>query len=167
MKDLLPLFDVVAFDFMGCGISEGQFITLGYLEKENVRAVIEHVNHFHGKRKFMIWGRSMGAVTAILYAAKYQRVSALVLDSPFADLKKLVKSLADDHLPILPNFLMETIFQDLESYVSSKISEHYQFRFKLSKLKPIKAMGLVTAPVFFVGSREDKLVSNDNLYSLY
>jgi alpha-beta hydrolase superfamily lysophospholipase len=42
----------------------------------------------------MLWGRSMGAVTAILYTAKFQfntdKVMALVLDSPFADLWKLV-----------------------------------------------------------------------------
>lgn len=38
----------------------------------------------------MIWGRSMGAVTAILFTAKFmgnsEKIVSLVLDSPFADL---------------------------------------------------------------------------------
>jgi hypothetical protein len=33
----------------------------------------------------------MGAVTAILYAAKYNDVDALVLDSAFSNLEKLMK----------------------------------------------------------------------------
>ena len=36
---------------------------------------------------FGIWGRSMGAVTAIMAASEYPELNALVLDSPFSNLK--------------------------------------------------------------------------------
>jgi fermentation-respiration switch protein FrsA (DUF1100 family) len=36
----LPYFDLLAFDFAGCGQSEGQYVTLGYNEKEDVYSVI-------------------------------------------------------------------------------------------------------------------------------
>lgn len=63
---------MVAFDFRGCGLSEGKYLTLGYLEKYDVQAVIEYVEKYYGgERRWMIWGRSMGAVTAILYTAKF------------------------------------------------------------------------------------------------
>jgi pimeloyl-ACP methyl ester carboxylesterase len=40
----------------------------------------------------VLWGRSMGACTALMYAHKYpNNVTAMVLDSPFKDLRKLVK----------------------------------------------------------------------------
>lgn len=40
----------------------------------------------------ILWGRSMGACTALMYAHKYpQNVIAMILDSPFKDLRKLVK----------------------------------------------------------------------------
>ena len=48
----------------------------------------------------------MGAVTAILFAAKYRRVQALVLDSPFADLSKVIQNLAATNLPVVPNFIV-------------------------------------------------------------
>jgi|JI61114C2RNA_FD_contig_21_7992399_length_239_multi_2_in_0_out_0_1 pimeloyl-ACP methyl ester carboxylesterase len=37
----------------------------------------------------------MGAATAILYAAKYQNVEGLVLDSSFSDLETLIIEIAD------------------------------------------------------------------------
>lgn len=90
LKNLIHKFDVVAFDFRGCGNSDGKYLTLGFLEKNDLKAVIEYVEAKFGPRKWMIWGRSMGAVTAILYTAKFEqssdRISGLVLDSPFSDL---------------------------------------------------------------------------------
>jgi pimeloyl-ACP methyl ester carboxylesterase len=42
LEYLLPLyFCVVAFDFAGCGRSEGNYISLGYNEKEDLQCVIE------------------------------------------------------------------------------------------------------------------------------
>ena len=51
----------------------------------------------------------MGAVTAILYTAKYHKIHALVLDSPFADLEQVIHSIVDDTLPILPSFMVSSI----------------------------------------------------------
>ncbi len=63
---------------------------MGFLEKYDVRAVIEYVEEKFGSRRYLLWGRSMGAVTALLYTATYalysDKIAALVLDSPFADL---------------------------------------------------------------------------------
>ena len=36
----------------------------------------------------------MGAVTGILYAAKYGKIDGLVLDSPFSDLEKVIHTIA-------------------------------------------------------------------------
>ena len=64
------------------------------MEKEDVKAIIDYINKKFGKRVFMLWGRSMGAVTGILYAAKYRGICALVADSPFSDLEKVIHSMA-------------------------------------------------------------------------
>ena len=41
----------------------------------------------------ILWGRSMGACTALVYASKHpeDEIVSIILDSPFKDLKKLVK----------------------------------------------------------------------------
>jgi alpha-beta hydrolase superfamily lysophospholipase len=77
----------------------------------------------------MLWGRSMGAVTAILYTAKFQcnsdKVIALVLDSPFADLWKLMYYISEKKLPLLPRFMMENGIQNLQDYAKKTIKTEY------------------------------------------
>ena len=37
-----------------------------------------------------LWGRSMGAVSALLYLAKTIEIQAVIIDSPFKNLKSYV-----------------------------------------------------------------------------
>lgn len=56
--------------------------------------VVQDINRKKGVKKVVLWGRSMGACTGIIYAAKYGyngSVVGMVLDSPFMDLRLLVK----------------------------------------------------------------------------
>jgi alpha-beta hydrolase superfamily lysophospholipase len=46
--------------------------------------------HFSG-----LWGRSMGAATAILYAHMDPSIAGMVLDSPFSSLSTLAKELVE------------------------------------------------------------------------
>jgi pimeloyl-ACP methyl ester carboxylesterase len=86
LGDLLPFFNVVCLDCAGSGISEGGVVTLGYYEKEDLRVVIEYLKEEYQFSRFILWGRSMGAVTSLLYAAKYRDVVAVVADNAFSDL---------------------------------------------------------------------------------
>lgn len=56
-------------------MSEGNFLTLGYLEKYDVKAVLEYVDSAFGSRRYLLWGRSMGAVTALLYTTDFGQTS--------------------------------------------------------------------------------------------
>jgi pimeloyl-ACP methyl ester carboxylesterase len=87
LGDLLPFFNVACLDCAGSGNSEGNYVTLGYYEKEDIRALIEFLKNEFLFTKFILWGRSMGAVTSLLYAAKYQDVEAVVSDNAFSDLE--------------------------------------------------------------------------------
>jgi alpha/beta superfamily hydrolase len=41
---LLPMnITVFTFDFSGCGMSEGEFISLGWNERDDLEAVIKHM----------------------------------------------------------------------------------------------------------------------------
>ena len=57
-----------AFDFSGCGISEGEYISLGYHERDDVDTVFKYLRERDTVSSIGIWGRSMGAVTALMYA---------------------------------------------------------------------------------------------------
>jgi hypothetical protein len=44
LKCLLPLnITVVAFDFSGSGLSEGEYVSLGYYEKDDLATVVQHL----------------------------------------------------------------------------------------------------------------------------
>lgn len=45
----------------------------------------------YGVKDVILWGRSMGAATAILYAAKYRGIKAVISDNSFSDLTELVR----------------------------------------------------------------------------
>lgn len=90
VKELTSMkFMVVTFDFTGSGLSEGEYVSLGHYEKEDLETVIEYLRKTDSVTRIGIWGRSMGAVTALLYSSKDPSIAALVLDSPFFSLKTL------------------------------------------------------------------------------
>lgn len=59
---------VFTFDFAGSGLSEGDYISLGYYEKGDVDVVFNYLRGLGTVSSIGIWGRSMGAVTALMYA---------------------------------------------------------------------------------------------------
>jgi pimeloyl-ACP methyl ester carboxylesterase len=95
MQHVLPYFSLCVFDFSGCGMSEGEYVTLGLKEREDAEDVIDQLKENFGLKNFFLWGRSMGAVTALLYGYEERKeqekdVLALVVDSPFSCAKTMV-----------------------------------------------------------------------------
>ena len=71
---LLPVFlphgiSVCSFDFAGAGQSEGQYLSLGHFEKEDLRTVIEFLMSSKRVSRIGLWAHSMGASSCLLYAA--------------------------------------------------------------------------------------------------
>jgi alpha-beta hydrolase superfamily lysophospholipase len=70
-------------DFGGCGISDGGMVTLGFREREDVEVVLDYLKSHEAVSYVCLYGRSMGAATALLVAADdryYHNVAGLVLD---------------------------------------------------------------------------------------
>jgi alpha-beta hydrolase superfamily lysophospholipase len=55
------------FDFAGYGNSEGKTVSLGCKEIWDIQCVMNHLQDNCNQYKFILWGRSMGAVAALLY----------------------------------------------------------------------------------------------------
>ena len=86
-------YNVCLIDFAGSGWSEGEYVTLGCNESRDLEAVCRHMREIKGINHVVLWGRSMGACTALMFASKFSNsgLIGMVLDSPFKDLRKLVK----------------------------------------------------------------------------
>ncbi len=61
--------------------------------------------------KFVLWGRSMGAVSALLHSITYNNPSdiiMLVLDSPFSSFEKIARELAMRRVKV-PTFIINAL----------------------------------------------------------
>lgn len=101
----LPYFNLCVFDFSGCGHSEGEWVTLGLKEFQDIKAVMGYLEVEMSITNFFLWGRSMGAVSCLLFLAeeaetggdKYafgegREVHAVAYDSPFTDSREMVRN---------------------------------------------------------------------------
>lgn len=95
--------NLCTFDFSGCGNSEGEWVTLGWKEKDDLAAVIEYLYEHKRVSNIGLWGRSMGAATSVLHVAEGNPVNAVVLDSGFSDLQGVMTSIASQMMP--PEFI--------------------------------------------------------------
>lgn len=142
---------VFAFDFAGSGLSEGDFVSLGHFEQQDLYTVTSFLKR-SGAGPIALWGRSMGAAAAILFASKSKAVAALVLDSPFASLQQACEELVSSYR-LLPAALGLRVLQAVRSHLQK------QTGFDLLALSPLKATASCHVPVLFIHSREDRLIS--------
>lgn len=62
-------------------------------EEENVRVLSGYLKHKY--RKIVLWGRSMGATTALMYCSRNKDIECLILDSPFLKLEDVIIKLIE------------------------------------------------------------------------
>lgn len=58
-------------DLSGSGKSQGKYITLGLQEQHDLTSVLKFLDEIFQFEEYVIWGRSMGAVTALLHETNY------------------------------------------------------------------------------------------------
>src|SRR2546427_1716520 len=83
-------FNVIVYSYRGMSGSDRAPITFGIKEVLELQAVIAFARKRIPHARIGLLGYSMGAVVSLLGAAGEPRVEALVLDSPFSDLRTLM-----------------------------------------------------------------------------
>ena len=150
-----------SFDFCGCGKSEGEYISLGYYEQEDVNCVIEYLKKTNKVSKIALWGRSMGAVTALLYASKNQnKISAMILDSGFFSLKILINELVETKIN-LPQFFIDQMLKSVKKTVKEKAN------FNMDEIEPYLYIKNCKIPAFFIHGSNDEFVKPHHCQDLY
>ncbi|QHN49170.1 alpha/beta fold hydrolase [Geobacillus stearothermophilus] len=148
---------VILFDFRASGESEGDMITIGVKEKDDLLGVIDYAKR-HYREPVALYGVSMGAATSILAAAEDQDVRGVIADSPFSDLESYLRANMPvwTHLPNVPfTYLILAIIPalaDLDLGVSS----------------PIHAVDRVAPrPILFIHSKNDRSIPYEESVKLY
>ena len=162
VKHLLPKnICLFSFDFCGCGKSEGDYISLGYYEKDDVKCIIEYLQKSKKVGKIALWGRSMGAVTAIMYASEHpQDISALVLDSGFYSLRQLIYELVKSKVN-LPDFIIEQVLKQVKETIKEKAG------FNLDDLETELYAKNCQTPAFFCHGEDDNFVNKNHCTNLF
>jgi len=93
---------VFALDFSGSGLSDGEYVSLGYFECQDLASVVDYLMSTKTVSRIGLWGRSMGAVTAIMYGSRDPSVTAIVADSPFSSLHRVMLELVRGYTSWIP-----------------------------------------------------------------
>ncbi|CAK90201.1 unnamed protein product (macronuclear) [Paramecium tetraurelia] len=144
------------FDFQGCGQSQGDLITFGYLEQNDITCIILDIKKRFQQNQFILWGRSLGATTIQLKKQPY--VIGYVLDSCFTDLNKACVSMIQKSTS-LPKLIIKSALYLLKGKIES------QGNFKFEDIKIQRADSSV--PTLFICSDQDTLIKSKNTIGLF
>ena len=152
--------NLFVIDFPGCGLSEGEYISLGYHEKDDVKILIDFIENIPGVSKIGLWGRSMGAATTLLYTYKDPRISAICVDSPFEKFKKLAEELVVKQIN-LPKLIIDGALKIVQGTVKKKNG------LDIYKLKPIENVANTYQPALFIHAINDELINVEHSINLF
>ena len=154
-------FNVLAFDFRGCGTSGGDLVTLGQDEPRDILGAVDWLQRRAAGRHVAIGilGFSLGATTALeAGAADPAGIRAIVSDSAFADLYAYVVDHADTWtlLPSFPfNRLIAWITPLLTGMDPHKVNADAAVR------------GMSRTALLFIAGMADATISDSNSVQLY
>jgi pimeloyl-ACP methyl ester carboxylesterase len=127
-------------DFCGCGSSDGDYISLGYWEKEDVEHVMSELAVMFRISQFFLWGRSMGASTALMVRAPL--LKGVVADSAYTSVADLCTCIARSKSSV-PAWLTPSAVWILSKRVKSTAG------FNLYDVRPIEYVVGATVPAVF------------------
>ena len=157
--DVIDIFDflhleynICSFDFSGAGHSEGNYVTLGFKEYLDIKAVVEFLRKELKIKKIILWGRSMGAVSCLRYAETDPNINAIILDSPFAHFPDLINYILNERF-FIPKFLSKYLFGIAREKILSKISD-----FDIINFIPEQNAANIKVPTILIHGKLDSLV---------
>ncbi|MCP4138936.1 MAG: alpha/beta fold hydrolase [Chloroflexi bacterium] len=144
-------YGVLAWDFRAHGQSEGDRVTLGYLESRDVESALDFALAQPNVEHIGAWGGSIGGVSVLLAAARREEIEAVIIDSAFPTLEDEL----DDQIPFLMRGLIR-FFAEKETGM------------KVSFVRPVDVIGEISPrPVFIIQGMGDTRIPENSAQRLY
>ncbi len=150
-------FNALIYDHRNHGKSGGENTTFGYYEADDLRTVIDWlIENKPESRSVGVHGESMGAVIALLAAAKDDRITFVVADCGYASLKDQVidRARADYHLPSFPLVPVMMLW--------ARALTGMQF----NQIVPEEAITRIDAPVLIIHGEQDAYIQPSHAHRL-
>ncbi|TQD75704.1 hypothetical protein C1H46_038756 [Malus baccata] len=155
---------VFTLDFSGSGLSDGDYVSLGWHERDDLKIVVSYLRSKKENLRIGLWGRSMGAVTCLLYGAEDPSIAGMVLDSAFSSLYVLMMELVDVYKIRLPKFTVKMAVHYMRRIIEKKA------KFDIMDLNCLQVAPKTFIPALFGHAKDDKFIQthhSDIIYKSY
>jgi uncharacterized protein len=134
-------------DLRAHGSSGGRYTSLGYHEKRDMVALLDHLQSKGYDVSYTgVLGGSLGGAVSIQWAAIDPRIKAVVAVAPFAELRTAMQFFyKEHHVTPLQAFLLEA-------------SAQREGRFKINDVSPLAAIAKMNKPVLLAHGVNDDIV---------
>jgi len=146
---------VFAFYFAGSGQSDGEYVSLGFYEREDLMCVIAHLRNTNVVSTIALWGRSMGAATALMHGDRDPSIACMILDSSFADLTQLAVEMVEkgrEQGIVVPQFVVHIAIRMIKNSVKKLAN------FDIKSISPIAHADKCFIPALFVAGEHDDFI---------
>lgn len=148
-----------AFDFPGCGISEGEYIPLDGSGIQDVLAAYDYLGEQYHFTKFAVWGRSMGAAIALHSVSASNKFACCVSDSTFQNTEAVVFDQADQNG--IPRFAI-SLFEPFVKYQARKM-----LHTNIISPYPLSEVPYSSTPLLMGHGKQDTFVSPSQAQHLF
>src|ERR671922_1194172 len=162
--DLLPWlrehgYGGLFFDFQAHGESDGRFTTVGFREADDVVAAVRYVQERLGDDvPIVAVGFSMGASVAILAAARCPAIRAVVADSPFATLQRVLARSFRAFFRLPPRFFARPTIWFAERIAGGRVGS----------VLPLEAVAAIAPrPLLLIQGTEDAIIDPEDSVLLF
>jgi pimeloyl-ACP methyl ester carboxylesterase len=155
---------VFSFDFAGSGKSDGEYVSLGYYEREDLACVVAHLRATNVVSTLALWGRSMGAATSLMFGDRDPSIACMILDSPFADLTQLAEEMVEkgrDQGIVVPTFVVSVALRMIAGSVKKQANVNIQ------NISPIAHADKCFIPALFVAGEHDDFIKKHHAETIY
>lgn len=160
VKHLAPIgVATFCFDFSGSGESEGDLVTLGINEKDDVVAVVEFLHKSFNIDKVILWGRSMGAAVSLLAAPYLKYCLGIITDSTYASLRMLFEDIAKK--VEVPGIFKPFAIWYVKHHVNGKIG------CDIEQVCPIESVKKLTIPIVIGHAALDSFIPFTHSQAIY
>ncbi|MDP9247804.1 MAG: alpha/beta fold hydrolase [Candidatus Dormibacteraeota bacterium] len=143
-------FNVLVYSYRGMPGSDRAVVTMGVREVQELEAAIAFARRRVRGARIGLLGYSMGAVVSLLGAAGDPSVEALVLDSPFSDLRRVIRE----------NIRRYTLLPGAPFVAAVGLWMRLRHGVRIAESSPISVLsGLEPRPVFFIHGGADAITS--------
>lgn len=152
VKFLYPEYNLLLYDHRYFGESGGSISTIGIKEPNDVASAVKFVQNRFDEKPIALYGFSLSATAMLLSNLPVQ---AIIADSPYADLERMIKHMYSIFGPLKYPFV-----------VTTNLLAKLTFDVNPRDISPAKTIANSTTPILVIHGEKDSQIPLENAHTL-